>query len=271
MDGFAGGLYPAGMPVHPHGWSRVPAHADEPALQTGSHPRRPARRLQPESVVRPLSLATTSGAGPLVAERADRAGRAGRCRPEEPGGRPRVTVVALVEKILMIEPKRRKSQPFIRSYTVSHEPALAAYALQGPPFPVFESNTVTVSLLNYTGSTGFGDFYVQMSAGRRTWGAPPGEAIRHDGGFLTAPSIACPGAHSQYSDTFTAAVLRNPIISSQPASTYISEFGVRSPVLLLLGTEDHRVVNVRGEALFYALLALGRAVESRRDTPLDGV
>ncbi len=99
----------------------------------------------------------------------------------------------------------------------------------------------------------------------------------------------------QYPDTFTAAVLRNPVISSQPASTdipdwYFSEFGVRpsveaeqmppalyaqlypsspiahvrsvrAPVLLLLGTEDRRVVNVQGKAFFHALRALGREVE----------
>ncbi|KAH8977494.1 hypothetical protein EDB86DRAFT_3092194 [Lactarius hatsudake] len=81
---------------------------------------------------------------------------------------------------------------------------------------------------------------------------------------------------SVFPDTFTAAGLRNPVISSQPTSTYISEFGVRSPVLLPLGTEDRRVVNVQGEVLFYALLALGREVELlafafRKDTFLDRV
>jgi dipeptidyl aminopeptidase/acylaminoacyl peptidase len=94
---------------------------------------------------------------------------------------------------------------------------------------------------------------------------------------------------------FTAAVMRNPVICSQPASTdipdwYFSEFGVRpsvdteqlppalyaqlypsspiahvrnvtAPVLLLLGVEDRRVVNVQGKALFHALRALGRKVE----------
>ncbi len=94
---------------------------------------------------------------------------------------------------------------------------------------------------------------------------------------------------------FTAAVLRNPIIACQPASTdipdwYFSEFGVRlsveaeqmppalyarlypsspiahvrsvrAPVLLLLGTEDRRVVNVQGKVFFHALRALGRQVD----------
>jgi dipeptidyl aminopeptidase/acylaminoacyl peptidase len=100
----------------------------------------------------------------------------------------------------------------------------------------------------------------------------------------------------QYPDTFSAAVLRNPVISSQPASTdipdwYFSEFGVRpstteseqmtpelyaqlypaspiahvrnvqAPVLLLLGVEDRRVVNVQGKAFFHALRGLGKKVE----------
>jgi len=99
----------------------------------------------------------------------------------------------------------------------------------------------------------------------------------------------------QYPDTFSAAVLRNPVISSQPASTdipdwYFSEFGVRpstteseqmtpeiyaqlyptspiahvrnvqAPVLLLLGLEDRRVVNVQGRTLFHALRGLGKKV-----------
>ena len=90
-------------------------------------------------------------------------------------------------------------------------------------------------------------------------------------------------------------MLRNPVIMSQPSSTdipdwYFSEFGVRpsvecdefpptlyaqlypsspiahvrsvrAPVLLHLGTEDRRVVNVQGKAFFHALRALGREVE----------
>ena len=100
----------------------------------------------------------------------------------------------------------------------------------------------------------------------------------------------------QYPDTFSAAVLRNPVICSQPASTdipdwYFAEFGVRpstteseqmtpelyaqlyqtspiahvrnvlAPVLLLLGLEDRRVVNVQGRTFFHALRGLGKKVE----------
>ena len=130
------------------------------------------------------------------------------------------------------------------------------------------------------------------------------------GGFLTAHRKSRHSTHphprilililfftvvGQYPDMFTAAVLRNPVIVSQPSSTdipdwYFSEFGVRpsveseqmppalyaqlypsspiahvrnvrAPVLLLLGTEDRRVVNVQGKAFFHALRALGREVE----------
>ena len=90
-------------------------------------------------------------------------------------------------------------------------------------------------------------------------------------------------------------MLRNPVICSQPASTdipdwYMSEFGVqpsveseqmppalyaqlypsspiahvrsvRAPVLLLLGVEDRRVVNVQGKTFYHALRGLGKRVE----------
>lgn len=113
----------------------------------------------------------------------------------------------------------------------------------------------------------------------------------------------------QYPDVFSAAVLRNPVISSQPASTdipdwYMSEFGVRpsaeseqmppklyeqlypatpiahvtdvqAPVLLLLGLEDRRVVNVQGKTFYHALKGLGKKVElltfEGEGHPLDGV
>lgn len=65
---------------------------------------------------------------------------------------------------IVIEPKRRKAQPLV---TVIHggphgqiptafTPALVAYALQG----------YTLNIPNYTGSTGFGDFYVQKLIGK---------------------------------------------------------------------------------------------------------
>ena len=94
---------------------------------------------------------------------------------------------------------------------------------------------------------------------------------------------------------FSSAVMRNPVISSQPASTdipdwYLSEFGVQpsaesermppalyaqlyssspishavhvcAPVLLLLGCEDRRVINVQGKTFFHALRGLGKKVE----------
>jgi dipeptidyl aminopeptidase/acylaminoacyl peptidase len=46
-----------------------------------------------------------------------------------------------------------------------------------------------------------------------------------------------------------------------PSSPIAHVRSVRAPVLLLLGTEDRRVVNVQGKAFFHALRALGREVE----------
>ena len=185
---------------------------------------------------------------------------------------------------------------------------------------------------NYTGSTGFGDYYVQALIGK--CGTLDVEDVKASvdhlvkegkgehgpgkqfvtggshGGFLTAhrksrySTQAKSSAFSfsytktvigQYPDMFSAAVLRNPVIISQPSSTdipdwFFSEFGVRpsvetdemppalyaqlypsspiahlrsvrAPVLLLLGTEDRRVGNVQGKAFFHGLRALGRKVE----------
>jgi len=191
----------------------------------------------------------------------------------------------------------------------------------------------TLNVPNYTGSTGFGEFYVQklvghcgtldvedvkatvdhlVKEGKGEYG--PGKLFvtgGSHGGFLTAHRESCYSPPDilvclrrdvrndtvigQYPETFSAAVLRNPVISSQPASTdipdwYFSEFGVRpsvdaeqmlpelyaqlylsspishvrkvcAPVLLLLGTEDRRVINVQGKGFFHALRALGREVE----------
>ncbi|KAI9511046.1 alpha/beta-hydrolase [Russula earlei] len=225
----------------------------------------------------------------------------------------RATVVPIQDRYpvetVLIEPKRRRGQPLM---TVIHggphghvptafNPSLAAYALQG----------YTLNVPNYTGSTGFGDIYVQELIGKcgsldvEDVKATVDHLVREGkgehgpgkqfvtggshGGFLTAHLIG------QYPDTFSAAVLRNPVICSQPASTdipdwYFFEFGVRpsteseqmtpalyaqlypsspiahvrnvkAPVLLLLGVEDRRVVNVQGKTFFHALRGLGKKVE----------
>lgn len=88
-----------------------------------------------------------------------------------------------VETIL-VEPKRRKAQPLA---TVIHggphgqiptafTPSLAAYALQGCTLMCFSffvgkadeprTHIDTLNIPNYTGSTGFGEFYVQKLIGK---------------------------------------------------------------------------------------------------------
>ncbi|KAH8983753.1 hypothetical protein EDB92DRAFT_1889712 [Lactarius akahatsu] len=59
-----------------------------------------------------------------------------------------------------------------------------------------------------------------------------------------------------------------------PASPIAHVRNVRAPVLLLLWTEDRRVVNVQSKAFFHALRALGREVELlafEEGHALDGV
>ncbi|KAA1474992.1 alpha/beta-hydrolase [Dentipellis sp. KUC8613] len=130
--------------------------------------------------------------------------------------------------------------PHGTSFT-SFTPSVTALALVG----------YTVSLPNYTGSLGFGDYYVKKLLGEcgTLDVADVVESVRHlielgiaednpkklfvaggsHGGFI--------GAHlvGQYPDLFGAAVLRNPVITgASPASTdipdwYFWEFGIPYP------------------------------------------
>lgn len=183
----------------------------------------------------------------------------------------------------------------------------------------------TVSLPNYTGSLGFGDFYVRKLLGRigtldvgdclasvkhlvRTGIAKEGEGMQYvtggsHGGFLTGHLIG------QYPGYFTAAALRNPVISVGEISTsdipdwYYEEAGipfkpdslvdpdvykklwsvspisyvdgVKTPVLLLLGSKDYRVAPTQGKSYYHALKGRGKFVEMlcfKDDThPIDSV
>ncbi|KAI0266234.1 alpha/beta-hydrolase [Gloeopeniophorella convolvens] len=224
---------------------------------------------------------------------------------------------------IVFEPKQQKSQPLLSfihggphgQIPTAFAPALAAFALEG----------FTLNVPNYTGSTGFGDFYVQKLMGQ--CGTLDVQDVKASVDFLVKEGKAAHGpnkqfitggshggflgAHliGQYPDTFSAAVLRNPVISSQPASTdipdwYFYEFGVtpsaeteqmppalyaqlypaspiahvrnvKAPVLLLLGLEDRRVINVQGKTFYHALKGLGKTVEvlafAGEGHPLDGV
>lgn len=112
----------------------------------------------------------------------------------------------------------------------------------------------------------------------------------------------------QYPDFFSAAVLRNPVITPEPSSTdipewYYYEFGlpftattlltpsdysklwpmspishvykVKAPVLLCIGLDDRRVANTHGRAFYHALKGRGKDVQllefKGESHPLDGV
>lgn len=86
-----------------------------------------------------------------------------------------------------MEPKRRKAQPLMTcihggphsQVSTGFFPSLAAYALQGCMYDIHESvpsssllaeltsrSIDTLNIPNYTGSTGFGDFYIQELIGK---------------------------------------------------------------------------------------------------------
>ncbi|KAI6103028.1 Alpha/Beta hydrolase protein [Pisolithus sp. B1] len=193
-------------------------------------------------------------------------------------------------------------------------PSVLALALEG----------YTVSMPNYTGSMGFGEKHIQALRGRcgeldvgdciaTVW-----ELIRlgiseegrqvvsggSHGGFIAAHLIG------QYPDVFSAAVLRNPVISAgELAASDIpdwayGEFGVafgpgahmnpesfaklydaspisyvdkvHTPVLLLIGEDDLRVPTSQGKGYYHALKGSGKApvemlVLPKESHPLDGV
>ncbi|KAI6003273.1 Alpha/Beta hydrolase protein [Pisolithus orientalis] len=198
--------------------------------------------------------------------------------------------------------------------TTAFTPSVLALALDG----------YTVSMPNYTGSMGFGEKYIQALLGRcgeldvGDCIATVRELIKlgiseegrqvvsggSHGGFITAHLIG------QYPDVFSAAVLRNPVISvgefptSDIPDWAYGEFGVafgprthmnpgtfaqlyssspiahvdrvRTPALLLIGEDDLRVPTSQGKGYYHALKGRNQApvemfVFPKESHPLDGV
>ncbi|KDQ56032.1 hypothetical protein JAAARDRAFT_70881 [Jaapia argillacea MUCL 33604] len=183
----------------------------------------------------------------------------------------------------------------------------------------------TVSMPNYTGSLGFGETYVRRILGN--CGNLDVEdciaSVRHliklgisqegpgkqfvqggsHGGFLAGHLIG------QYPTMFSAAVIRNPVISVGESPTgditdwYYAEFGmpfgpttlmtpetyaklhsmspishidkITTPVHLYIGEDDQRVTPTQGRNFYYALKGRGKTVEMfcfpKESHPLDGV
>ncbi|KAI6046609.1 Alpha/Beta hydrolase protein [Pisolithus marmoratus] len=198
--------------------------------------------------------------------------------------------------------------------TMTFAPSVLALALE----------SYTVSMPNYTGSMGFGEKYIQALQGRcgeldvGDCIATVKELIRlglseegrqvvsggSHGGFIGAHLIG------QHPDVFSAAILRNPVISAgELAASDIpdwayGEFGVafgpgahmnpesfaklysaspishvdrvRTPVLLLIGEDDLRVPTSQGRGYYHALKGSGKGpvemlVFPKESHPLDGV
>ncbi|KAF8838080.1 alpha/beta-hydrolase [Paxillus ammoniavirescens] len=199
------------------------------------------------------------------------------------------------------------------SSVTSFTPSVVAYALEG----------FTVSLPNYTGSMGFGEKYIQKLLGKcgeldvgdciasverlvelgiSELGRQVVQGGSH-GGFLAAHLIGqCP-------NVFSAAVMRNPVISagelcgSDITDWPYREFGlpfepgthvtpdsftklyaaspiayiehVATPVLLLVGEDDLRVPPTQGKGYYHALKGRERVVEMltfpKETHPIDGV
>ncbi|KIM65541.1 hypothetical protein SCLCIDRAFT_22710 [Scleroderma citrinum Foug A] len=198
--------------------------------------------------------------------------------------------------------------------TTAFTPAVLALALEG----------YTVSMPNYTGSMGFGEKYIQKLLGKcgtldvEDCIATVKELIKQGisaegrqvvqggshGGFITAQLIG------QYPGVFSAAVMRNPVISAgELAASDIpdwpyAEFGqpygpdahitpelyaklyaaspiahvdkVCTPVLLLIGEDDLRVPPSQGKGFYHALKGRGSVpvemlVFPKESHPLEGV
>ncbi|KAH0833856.1 Alpha/Beta hydrolase protein [Lanmaoa asiatica] len=199
------------------------------------------------------------------------------------------------------------------SSVTSFTPGVLAYALEG----------YTISLPNYTGSMGFGEKYIQELIGKcgtldvadciatveeliNLGLSEPGRQVVQGGshgGFLAAHLIG------QHPDVFSAAVMRNPVISAgelcasdisdwpfrefglqSEAGTYVTPDSfatlyaaspiahanrVKTPVLIMLGEDDLRVPPTQGKGYYHVLKGKGRVVEMlvfpKETHPIDGV
>ncbi|KAH7882100.1 Alpha/Beta hydrolase protein [Phlebopus sp. FC_14] len=197
--------------------------------------------------------------------------------------------------------------------TTAFTPSVLALALEG----------YTISLPNYTGSMGFGEKHIQALLGQcgtldvGDCIATVEELIKlgisdrsrqvvqggSHGGFLAAHLIG------QYPDVFSAAVMRNPVISAGelcasditdwPYAEFGLSFGpgthvtpeiyaklygaspisyidkVKTPVLLLIGEDDLRVPPTQGKGYYHALKGRHRVAEMlvfpKETHPIDGV
>ena len=231
-----------------------------------------------------------------------------------------------------------------QAFSLMHLRAVSKTDLSLTPFaPVSDWSILpdTISLPNYTGSVGYGEKYIQEILGKcgvldvadciatveeliKLGMSEPGRQIIQGGshgGFLAAHRKSSPSQADstrfikdsavigQYPDVFSAAVMRNPVISagelcaSDISDWAFCEFGlpfgpgthvtpdtfaalyaaspiahvdrVKAPVLLLLGEDDLRVPPSQGRGYYHVLKGKGRVVDMlvfpKETHPIDGV
>ncbi|KAF8266323.1 hypothetical protein EI94DRAFT_1701818 [Lactarius quietus] len=211
---------------------------------------------------RPQSPASTCGTGPrsglMAASESSR--RVARRQSRTRGVIEMTPLTPRVERLLfklhvlkasVLPPKRRKSQTVPTEFSAE----IAAYTLQG----------FTLNEPNYTGSTGFRDFYVYALVGRcctldvEDVKASVDHLVKEGKVIGQHPHVQRRCA-AQPDDHITTIEHRHPRML-YPSSPIAHVRSGSAPVLFLPVTEDYRVVNVQGNAFFHGLRALGREVE----------